>query len=355
MNYRHESRKEALLLKQVTIYDIAKEAKVSVATVSRVLNGTAPVKDSTRAKIEQLIQRYNFQPNAMARSLLKKETGIIGIIVPDLTNPFFPEVFAGAEEEAQQSGHTFLLCNTTGDYLKESEYLSIMREKRVDGTIFLGGRINLRNCEEEMEQELIQHANTIPTVLVNGGLRNADMIRVVTDESRGTALAVQHLCELGHTRIGFIGGESHMTTTSIKLRAFRKTLKDAGIAIREEWVLPDSFSIDSGKLQMLKLLKMKERPTAVFCVNDYTAIGAIKAAVESGLKVPDDLSVVGFDDIPLSHHFIPELTTVSQQATELGRRAVQVLRSMMNQQKVKKLTSLEPQLIVRQSTSPPKG
>ncbi|MGG4146424.1 LacI family DNA-binding transcriptional regulator [Paenibacillus algorifonticola] len=337
-------------MKQVTIYDIAKEAKVSVATVSRVLNDTAPVKGSTRAKIEELIQKYNFQPNAMARSLLKKETGIIGVIVPDLTNPFFPEVFAGAEEEAQHSGHTFLLSNSIGDYVKESEYLSIMREKRVDGVIFLGGRINLKNCDEHLVQELVQHASVIPTVLVNGGLRNTKLIRVATDESVGTALAVRHLIELGHTEIGFIGGESHMTTTSIKLRAFRKTMKDEGLEIRDNWLLPDSFSIDSGKRQMLKLLEMGERPTAVFCVNDYTAIGAIKAATEAGLTIPTDMSVVGFDDIPLAHHFIPELTTVSQQAHELGRMAVQVLKAIMKKEKVKQLTSLAPQLIVRQST-----
>ncbi|ANY71080.1 LacI family transcriptional regulator [Paenibacillus sp. BIHB 4019] len=342
-------------MKQVTIYDIAKEAKVSVATVSRVLNDTAPVKGSTRAKIEELIQKYNFQPNAMARSLLKKETGIIGVIVPDLTNPFFPEVFAGAEEEGQQSGHTFLLSNSIGDYAKESEYLSIMREKRVDGVIFLGGRINLKNCDEHLVQELVQHASIIPTVLVNGGLRNTNLIRVATDEAVGTALAVRHLTQLGHTEIGFIGGESHMTTTSIKLRAFRKTMKDEGLEIRENWLLPDSFSIDSGKRQMLKLLDMEERPTAVFCVNDYTAIGAIKAATEAGLTIPTDISIVGFDDIPLAHHFIPELTTVSQQAHELGRMAVQVLKAIMKKEKVKQLTSLAPQLIVRQSTEARSG
>ncbi|MGO4371083.1 LacI family DNA-binding transcriptional regulator, partial [Paenibacillus sp. MCAF20] len=269
-------------MRQVTIYDIAKEAKVSISTVSRVLNDTAPVRGSTRAKIEELIQKYNFQPNAMARGLLKNETGIIGVIVPDLTNPFFPEVFAGAEEEAMRSGLTFLLSNTIGDYVKESEYLSIMREKRVDGIIFMGGRINLKHCEEHLVQELVQCASIIPTVLVNGGLRGTDLTRVATDEAAGTVLAVQHLIELGHTQIGFIGGESHMTTTSNKLRAFRKTMKEANLDIREEWLLPDSFSIDSGKRQMHNLLAMKERPTAVFCVNDYTAIGAIKAAAEAG-------------------------------------------------------------------------
>jgi LacI family transcriptional regulator len=345
-------RKDNDCVRQITIYDIAEEAKVSVATVSRVLNGTAPVKVSTRAKIEALIQKHQFQPNAMARSLLSKETGIIGVILPDLTNPFFPEVFAGAELEARESGHTFLLCNTTGDYNRETDYLNIMQEKRVDGIIFLGGRINLKDCEPHLVQEIVDHANKIPMVLVNGNLRNTVLTRVVTDEYAGTVLAVRHLIELGHTQIGFIGGESHTTTTSIKIRAFRKTLRDEGLPVKEDWILPDSFSMDSGRLQMQKLLAMNERPTAVCCVNDFTAIGAIKTVVENGMKVPDDISIIGFDDIPLAHHVIPELTTISQQAHELGRTAVKVLRQMMNKGRVKKLTTLEPQLVIRQSTAP---
>lgn len=338
-------------MKQMTIYDIAKLANVSVATVSRVINSTAPVKDSTRKKIEALIQQYQFQPNAMARSLLKKETGIIGIIVPDLTNPFYTEVLAGAEQEALTTGHTFLLTNSVGDYQKESQYLSIMREKRVDGMIFLGGRINLKIGDEELDQELIQHASTIPTVLVNGTVKGNALTRVATDEYTGTCMAVQHLIECGHKQIGFLGGELHMSTTSTKLRAFKKTMREAGLEVREEWILTDSFSIYSGRKQMEKLLQLADKPTAVMCVNDFVAIGAIKTAVDHELTIPDDMSIIGFDDIPLSHHFIPEITTVSQEANELGRTAIQVLQKLMNQEKVKKHTVIEPKLIVRKSSA----
>jgi len=338
-------------MKQMTIYDIAKLANVSVATVSRVINSTAPVKDSTRKKIEALIQQYQFQPNAMARSLLKKETGIIGIIVPDLTNPFYTEVLAGAETEAFTTGHTFLLTNTIGNYEKESSYLSMLREKRVDGMIFLGGRINLRNGNDELDQELIQHASTIPTVLINGTVKGNVLTRVATDEYKGTCMAVQHLIDYGHKHIAFLGGEMHMSTTSSKLRAFKKTLKDARLQVREEWILPDSFSIDSGRKQMQQLLSLKKKPTAVFCVNDFVAIGAIKTAVDQGFNVPDDISVVGFDDIPLSHHFIPEITTVSQEAHELGRTAIQVLQKLMSHEKVKKHTAIEPKLMIRKSSA----
>src|SRR5690606_17453581 len=138
----------------ITIYDIAREADVSVATVSRVLNDTAPVKASTRERIMAIIEKHQFQPNALARSLLKKETGTIAVVLPDITNPFFPEVFWGAENEARDKGYTFFLCNTAGDYSRESEYLTILREKRVDGIIFIGGRINLLQCPEPLAQEL---------------------------------------------------------------------------------------------------------------------------------------------------------------------------------------------------------
>lgn len=340
-------------MKQVTVYDIAKEAKVSVATVSRVLNGTAPVRASTRAKIEAIMHKHQFQPNALARSLSKRETGIIGVILPDITNPFFPEVFSGIVQEGQETGYTFFLCDTMGHYEKESEFLNIMQEKRVDGILFMGGRINLNDCDGALVQEVVEHANKIPLVLVNGNLKHTDLTRVATDEYEGTTLAVRHLLELGHTKIGFIGGQSHMATTLVKLRAYRKCMREAGLPIRDEWVLPEDFSVDAGIRQMQRLLALPERPTAVCCVNDFTAIGAMKTALEQGLRVPDDISIVGFDDIVLAHHFVPELTTVSQQAHELGRTAVSVLRRLINKERVKKLTSLKPKLVVRQSTAPP--
>lgn len=338
-------------MKQITVYDIAREARVSVATVSRVLNGTAPVRDSTRARIEAIMHKHHYQPNALARSLTTKETGIIGVILPDITNPFFPEVFSGIEQEGLTSGHTFFLCNTAGDYTKESAYLNIMQEKRVDGILFIGGRINLRVCPQPMVQEMKDLAARIPLVLVNGNMTNARLTRVAVDEYAGMQLIVRHLLELGHTRIGFIGGESHMSTTSVKLRAYRKTLREAGIDPRADWVLPDSFSVESGRRQMSRLLALSDRPTAVCCINDFTAIGAIKTAIEQGFRVPEDISVTGFDDILLAHHIIPELTTVSQRAEELGRVAVKVLRRMMEGARVKQLTTLAPELIVRQSTA----
>jgi LacI family transcriptional regulator len=299
-----------------------------------------------------IIEKHQFQPNALARSLLKKETGTIAVVLPDITNPFFPEVFWGAENEARDKGYTFFLCNTAGDYNRESEYLTILREKRVDGIIFIGGRINLSQCPEPLAQELVELSKHLPIVLVNGSLPKSGLHTIYTDEAAGAVLAAQHLIDHGHREIAFLGGRNNMSTTMVKVRAFRKTLEANGIPSKDNRVLFGDFSIQAGKELMNELLSRQDRPTAVFCVNDYTAIGAIKAAVERGLRIPEDLSIVGFDDMPLASAVIPELTTVSQNTHLLGKLSVELLHQLVNKHKAKKITKLEPQLVIRKSTGP---
>ncbi|OMF38846.1 LacI family transcriptional regulator [Paenibacillus sp. FSL H8-0548] len=339
-------------MKTITIYDIAREADVSVSTVSRVLNGTAPVKVSTRERIMQVIEKHQFQPNALARSLTKKETGTIAMILPDITNPFFPEVFWGAENKAREKGYTFFLCNTAGDYSRESEYLSILREKRVEGIIFLGGRINLTNCPAELQKEVVEVDNHIPIVLVNGNLPKSGLHRIYTDEAEGAAIATQHLIDLGHRDIAFIGGLEFMSTTSQKVKAVRKKLTEYQLSLRKEWLLYGEFSVRAGRDLMSKLLEGEQRPSAVLCVNDFTAIGAIKAALEHGLRIPQDISIVGFDDSPLSTAVIPELTTVTQNTNDLGSLAVETIHQIVNGNKTKRNMVLQPELVIRQSTGP---
>ncbi|MBV7505301.1 LacI family transcriptional regulator [Bacillus sp. sid0103] len=336
----------------VTVYDIAKEAEVSVSTVSRVLNGTAPVKESTREKIMALINKYQFQPNALARSLTKKETKMIGVILPDITNPFFPEVFWGVENEANSKGYTFFLCNTSGQPELESQSLTILREKQVDGIIFMGGRINLSNCSQELAKEVEDIAKKIPIVLVNGNLPSSSLHRVIINEGKGAEMLTQHLIDLGHNEIAFFGGYDYVSTTTQKVKAFKKMMKANGFKVPNEWVLYGDFTMDAGKKMMAEILKREKRPTAIFCVNDVTAVGAVKVAVEAGLKIPEDMAIVGFDDTILASTVIPELTTVSQKSLELGKNAVNVLHKLINNEKVKKLTVIEPELVIRNSTLP---
>lgn len=347
-------------MKTVTVYDIAREANVSVATVSRVLNNTAPVKKATRDRIMELIHKHQFQPNALARSLLKKETGMIGIILPDITNPFFPAVLAGVEQEARSRGYTFFLCDTVStnrdsadQYVRESQYLSLLMEKQVDGIIMIGGRINLARPDKEMVQEVVEAGKRVPILLLNGNLPGGGLYRIYTDETEGAELATQHLIELGHRDIAFVGGYRHMSNTIQRQQGFTKTMRRHGLHVRREWILDGGFSVESGKALMERLLRGSERPTAVFCANDLVAIGALKTAHKAGLRVPEDLSLVGFDDIPYASNSIPELTSVSLKCHELGRTSAELLHRLITRDKVKKNTKLRPELIVRESTAPP--
>ncbi|MDR6550615.1 LacI family transcriptional regulator/LacI family purine nucleotide synthesis repressor [Paenibacillus qinlingensis] len=337
-------------MESVTVYDIAREANVSVATVSRVLNDTAPVRASTRQKIIAIIEKHKFQPNALARSLVNKKTGMIGMLIPDSTNMFFPEVFGGAEIAAQKLGYTLFLCNTFSNFDRESEYLSQLCERQVEGLIFMGGRVNARHCPDALVQEVVNIQSRIPIVLINGSLPGNPCYQVKTDEYAGTQLVVQHLINQGHRHIGFLGGNSETTTTLEKLRAFRATLALNDLHFHKKNVLFGGFSMQNGHHLMDRFMTMTNRPTAILCINDYTAIGAMKSAISHGVRIPEDLAIAGFDDTQLSSAMNPELTTVSQHSERLGIRAMEILSRLIEKEKVKKVTVLEPKLIIRQST-----
>nr|WP_037290075.1 LacI family DNA-binding transcriptional regulator [Saccharibacillus sacchari] len=349
-------------MRPVTVYDIAREANVSVATVSRVLNNTAPVKKETRERIVALMHKYQFQPNALARSLTRKETGMIGFILPDITNPFFPEVLSGFDYEARRLGYTYFLCDTIStneenerlydrQYERESQYLSLLMEKQVDGIVMIGGRVDLAKPDPELARELEEVAKRVPVLLLNGSLPKTKLNRVSADQKFGAELAVQHLIELGHRDIAVIGGYSKMTNTQQRLAGFRSAMKDAGLPVRKEWILTEGFSVPKGQEYAAQLLSAKRRPTAIFCMNDLLAIGALKAAHRAGIRVPEELSIVGYDDIPQATYSIPELTTVSLMSQEIGRQAARTLDKMIAGKKVPLFQSLMPELIVRETTA----
>ncbi|XEC93583.1 LacI family DNA-binding transcriptional regulator [Paenibacillus tarimensis] len=348
-------------MKPVTIYDIAKEANVSVATVSRVLNNTAPVRKSTRDRIVEIMNKHQFQPNALARSLLKKETGMLGVLLPDITNPFFPEVLSGLDQAARSKGYTYFLCDTFSSnedhidqYTRESQYLSILIEKQVDGIIMIGGRINLNRVSAEMVGEVVEVSKRVPVVMINGHLPGTSIHRVNADERAGAEMAVQHLIDLGHRDIAFIGGYKQMSNTNMRMQSYVRTMTANGIRVDERKIRLGGFNVDQGKSLMEELLGLPERPTAVFCANDMVAIGAIKAARKAGLHIPDDLSIIGFDDVPTASSFIPELTTVSLKSRLLGQTGADVLHGLIMKSKMKKVTVIQPELIVRESTGPVK-
>lgn len=342
------------MAENITIYDIAKEANVSPATVSRVLTGSANVSKAKKAAIMELINKYNFHPNALARGLIYKASKSIGFILPDITNPFFAATFLEAEKHALALGYTMVLCNSMNDNSLnqtdlESLYLKMLQEKQVDGIIIMGGRVNEKAPTEEQIHELQEIAKDKPVVFINGIMRGVDSHNVTADEKTGVLKLVEYLAGLGHRDIGFIGGRKGITSTDVKLSAFEKTLEHFGLAYHPEWVVPSSFAIEDGYASMNTLLGQKKRPTAVMAVNDFTAIGAINAAKDHGLNVPDDISVTGFDGTYLADICRPRITTVSQNYSELGHQAVEAVIQLTLGKKFKKNTLIKTHLLIKDS------
>ena len=336
--------------KNVTIYDIAEEAGVSISTVSRVITGNAPVRESTRQRVQATIDKYNFQPNAIARTLFKKESMTLGFILPDITNPFFSMVFGEAEKHALAADYSMILCNTRNDYDIEAKSLRILAEKQVDGIIFMGGRINRTRTDPGEAAEVQAILENIPIVMVNGRMNGVDCHIVRTNERQGVFDLVAYLADQGHKTVGLLGGMRGMTAADIKVRAFKQSAQEHGLEYRDEWIiLPDDFSIGCGTDTMLQLLEQGDYPTAVLGINDLVAIGAIKGAHQYGLSVPDDIAITGFDDIHLAEIFPPGITTISHNFDQLGLIAIEVMIGLLNGEKVRKETVIETTLVVRSS------
>lgn len=335
--------------KNVTVYDIAEEAGVSIATVSRVITGNAPVRESTRRRVEAIIEKHNFQPNAVARSLFKKETMTLGFIQPDITNPFFAMIFGEAEKQALASDYTMILCNTMSDQIIEAKSLRMLAEKQVDGIIFMGGRINRTRTDPNEAAEVRDVLENIPIVMINGRMQGVDCHIVRTNERQGVIDLIAHLADQGHQSVGLLGGVRGITATDLKIRAFKQAARDFGLTYRDEWIIPGDFSIDCGMNTMAQLLEHKERPTAVLGMNDLVAIGAIKAAGQYGLRVPDDVAVTGFDDIHLAEIFPPGITTASHNFAEVGRTAIDIMMGLLNGEPVRKETVISMALVIRRS------
>ncbi len=338
----------------ITIYDIAKEAHVSPATVSRVLTGNAKVRTEKRDAILAIIEKYNFHPNALARSLINKASKTIGFILPDITNPFFASTFLEAEKYALTLGYTLILCNSMNDnQLNQTEleslYLKMLMEKQVDGIIIMGGRVNEKKPINTQVTELQEIVKTKPVVFINGSMRNVKSYNITTDETDGINKLVRYLAELGHKNIGFIGGRKGITSTDVKLSAFESAIKQLGIAYHPEWVIPSSFGVEDGYSSMVQLLSQSSRPTAVMTVNDFTAIGAINAATDYGLHVPDDISITGFDGTYLADITRPTLTTISQNYAELGKKAVEAIAQVSLGKRFPRNTLIPTQLIIQNS------
>jgi DNA-binding LacI/PurR family transcriptional regulator len=325
-----------------TIYDVAQLAGVSTATVSRALNGTGQVTPATRAAIEAAVAELGYRPNTIARSLVTKSTETIAFLLPDITNPFYAELVAGIQEYALSHDHTMLLCTTEGDAEREEQYLELLRSKQVDGALVDGLVLPPDRIARFVK-------DGFPIVCLDRDIAAKSIPVVQVDNRLGGRLATEHLLSLGHRHIAHVTGVRTLQISQDRLAGFRDAQTDPGLRLTVE----GDFTEAGGYEAMRDLIGTGVEFTAVFAANDLSALGVINALVESGRRVPRDVSVVGFDDLRLSAYTSPPLTTVRQPAFEIAQRATEILIDLTRGKRIRKLRHLlEPELVVRRSTSP---
>jgi len=328
---------------KATIYDIAREAGVSIATVSQVINGKGKISEKRRAEIIEIMERLHYQPSAIAAALTGKQTYTLGLLVPDISNPYFAELARAVEDRSRQLGYSVVICSTDNKDERVERYLNLLQQKRVDGMMIGTGIDNA-----EILSPLLQQS--IPVALIARHMPSLSVHTVTIDDILGGALAAEHLLELGHTRLAVLSEPSKVSSSQERVRGFRETLIKAGQTLEPNQIRESAADLSSAKKEALLLLGENDHPTGLFCCNDIQAIGALQAAKELGLRVPEDVSIIGFDNTILASVTSPPLTTVAQPIEELGHRAVDLLiEELKDERKEPQKIVLKPELVIRDS------
>jgi len=331
---------------KVTIKDLARMAGVSTATVSMVLNNKANhISEKTKEKIWDLAKTHNYVPNILARSLVTKKTRTIGLVIPDITNPFFPEISRGAEDRANEGGYSVIICNSDDSPVKEERYVKMLMEKMVDGIIFT-------DSSSRTPLLLETRSKGVPVVLMGRDVEVEGPIgRIFVDNIKGAYDATNHLIERGYKKIALLNGNSGYQTAQERMEGYRRALQDAGLPYAEQRVLEGTFRQEWGYGGVSWLINQGISFDAVVCGNDMVAIGAIKALRFLGKRVPEDVAIIGYDDIYMAKLVDPELTTIAQPSYDLGYNGCDILIRMIEDGYVQQdPLCYEGQLVVRKST-----
>lgn len=334
-------------MKRVTISDVALNSGVSKSTVSHVINQTRFVEEETRQKVLQAIQDMNYRPSSIARSLVSRRTGTAGLLISDVGNPFYHDVILASEEVALVNGYSIFLCNTCYDLNRGMKFIYSLIDRSVDGIMFMSSNMNI-----EMLQEV--HKNAIQSVVLDwGGTDVSDMAATITiDFTGGIIEAVQHLTALGHKRIAFASGPADLWTANVRKQAFMDGMKLCQPTNQSAAIIEGNLRIEGGYQAFKELNSLTPRPTAVIAANDLTALGIMWAARSAGYRLPQDLSVIGLDDIDLASRVSPTLTTIALPRYEIGRFAMQNLLSLIHDPSQPKTNQgIATKLIVRESTT----
>lgn len=325
-----------------TIYDVARAAGVSIATVSKVVNQTGNISEKTRERVLHIMKELQYQPSVVASALTGKKTSTFGLLISDLANPFFAEVARNLEDQAQAVGYSIVMCSTDNKDDKGLNYISLLQRKQIDGLIVA--------CQFS-KWSLLQDSVTanFPVVLFSKDIPSLSMHTVTVDDYKGGYEAIQHLISLGHSRIGVVTEDS--PSGDHRVRGAMQAMSDSGITVNDDWIVKVNSSIEDGCEGATRVLQLEQRPTALFTCNDLIAVGSMQSAQRLGLSVPDDLSIIGFDDTILSKIVVPRLTTILQPIQEMAKETVQLLlRQSDTPDMPKQKIVFHPQLVEGLST-----
>lgn len=326
-----------------TILDVAREAEVSAATVSRVLNNDAKVSQDKKLRVLSAIQKLNYQPNLLGRSLRRKESNTILVLLPNILNPYYSEICKGAMDTGHKWGYKVMVCNTDSNINRELEYINLLKTNQADGLIFMSPQLSM--------DYLSEIGNSFPVVHC-GAFKGGSKISHLAIDNFGAAYkAVKHLINLGHKRIGLISCENNFLSTAHREEGYKKVLEDNNISFDPGLIVKGDYGYKSGIRSAKQLLMMDKPPTAIFAISDEMAIGAIREIKGQGLKVPEDVAVVGFDDIGYASMCDPMLTTIAQPKYDVGCIAMDIIiKQLKGEITEPKDIYFEHELIIRQST-----
>ena len=339
-------------MKQVTMHDVARLAKVSIATVSAVINGKNGVSEKLTKQVKEAMTNLDYHPDLIARSLKVGRTHTIGMIVPDVTNPFHTEVMRGVEDEARLNGYSPMLCNSNEDPEQERHLLATLFSQRVDGVLLAASDSAAVYDRFTRRRFPIVFIDRLPA----GHNRNA----VVSDNVGAAYDAIKYLISLGHERIAIIAGHLHISTGFDRLEGYRKAMQEAHLLIRDRYLQHGDFQLESGYTCGLQLLQLAVPPTAIFSCNNKMTLGLMRALAESQVPCPERMSVLSFDDFEWAANFSPKLTTIAQPTKEMGKEAMRMLLAIMRPEgegsdlNEDNIVMLKAELRIRESTAPPR-
>lgn len=331
------------MTKRITMQDVSQEAGVSLMTVSRVINGKEDVSLDTRNRVMHVIKKLNYRPSSIARGLATHRTGTLGVIVPDISNPFFASLVRRVEDEAYAKNYSVFLGNTNEEQKREIAVLQSLEDNQVDGLILCSSRL-----DDALLSASLEHFSNV--VLVFREKISPNVKSITLDDVMGGQMAIEHLVRSGHRNIGLISGPPRSLSTQGRFEGYQLALKTAKIPINENWIRNCHPTIEAGQAVACELLKNNPEITALFCHNDLIAVGALQACSDLGLSVPGDIAIIGYDDINLAALVTPSLTTLHSPITEIGARAIQMIFEKRSEDLTEPVqTHFQPELVIRES------